>query len=104
MIQLLAGLSSIEFTDTKPEKSIGTVGNGYEAFILMDENIDRNTLLLHFNKDLESEKAAAKKIETKLAGKFSQFAPQEVVQSEKDNLQEINRRIEKLQSYIQVLV
>lgn len=104
MIQLLAGLSSIEFTDTKPEKSIGTVGTGYEAFILMDENIDRNTLLLHFNKDLESEKAAAKKIETKLAGKFSQFAPQEVVQSEKDNLQEINRRIEKLQSYIQVLV
>ena len=104
MIQLLAGLSSIEFTDTKPEKSIGTVGNGYEAFILMDENIDRNTLLLHFNKALESEKAAAKKIETKLAGKFSQFAPQEVVQSEKDNLQEINRRIEKLQSYIQVLV
>lgn len=103
MIQLLAGLSSIEFTDTKPEKSIGTVGTGYEAFILMDENIDRNTLLLHFNKDLESEKAAAKKIETKLAGKFSQFAPQEVVQSEKDNLQEINRRIEKLQSYIQVL-
>lgn len=103
MIQLLAGLSSVEFVQSKPEKAIGTVGTGFEAFILMDDNIDKETLLLHFNKDLEKERKDAQKLEAKLAGKFAQFAPQDVVQAEKDNLSEILRRVGKLTSYIETL-
>ncbi len=103
MIQLLAGLANIEFVDAKPAKSIGTVGTGYEAFILMDENLDTNTLMLHFTKDLEKEKKDAEKLEGKLAGKFAQFAPAEVVQAERDNLAAIKRRIEKLTGYIETL-
>lgn len=103
MIQLLAGLSSINFVSEKPAKSIGTVGEGYEAFILLDDNIDKQTLLIHFNKDLETSKKDEQKLSAKLSGKFAQFAPAEVVQTEKDNLASIQRRIEKISSYIEAL-
>ncbi|WP_147615756.1 valine--tRNA ligase [Treponema pectinovorum] len=99
-ICLLAGLSKVEFIEEKPQKAIGTVGSGYEAFILLDENINKEQLLKHFNKDLQKEKADAQKIEFKLNGKFAQHAPQDVVQSERDNLEAIKRKIEKLASYI----
>ena len=103
MIQLLAGLSKVEFVESKPEKSIGTVGSGFEAFILLDENVNTEQLLKHFNKDLEKDKKDAERIEFKLNGKFGQHAPAEVVQAERDNLSEIKRRIEKLESYIAAL-
>ena len=103
MIQLLAGLSKIEFVDEKPAKSIGTVGTGFEAFILLDGNINKEQLLKHFNKDLETGKKDAERIEFKLNGKFGQHAPAEVVQAERDKLVEIKRRIEKLESYVAAL-
>ncbi|MDD5790456.1 MAG: valine--tRNA ligase [Spirochaetia bacterium] len=103
MIELLAGLSKVEFVESKPEKSIGTVGTGFEAFILLDENVNTEQLLKHFNKDLEKDKKDAERIEFKLNGKFGEHAPKEVVQAERDNLAEIKRRIEKLESYIAAL-
>jgi valyl-tRNA synthetase len=102
-IKLLAGLSKVEFVEEKPSKSIGTVGNGYEAFIILDENINKEQLLLHFNKDLEKETKDAQRIEFKLNGKFAEHAPAEVVQAERDNLANIKRRIEKLTGYIESL-
>ena len=103
MIQLLAGLSKIEFVEEKPAKSIGTVGTGFEAFILLDGNINKEQLLKHFNKDLETGRKDAERIEFKLNGKFGQHAPAEVVQAERDKLVEIKRRIEKLESYVAAL-
>ena len=103
MISLLAGLSKVEFVEEKPAKSIGTVGSGFEAFILLDENVNTEQLLKHFNKDLETDRRDAEKIEFKLNGKFGQHAPAEVVQAERDKLAEIKRRIEKLESYIAAL-
>lgn len=103
MISLLSGLSKVEFVEEKPAKSIGTVGSGFEAFILLDENVNTEQLLKHFNKDLETDRRDAEKIEFKLNGKFGQHAPAEVVQAERDKLAEIKRRIEKLESYIAAL-
>ena len=103
MIQLLAGLSKVEFVETKPGKAIGTVGTGFEAFILLDENINKEQLLLHFQKDLEKDKKDAERTEAKLNGKFAEHAPAEVVQAERDKLAETKRRIEKLTSYIEAL-
>jgi len=102
-IKLLAGLANIEFVESKPTSSIGTVGSGYEAFILLDENIDKESLKKHFDKDLEKSTSDAQKIEFKLNGKFAEHAPAEVVQAERDTLAEIKRRIEKLTSYINEL-
>ena len=103
MIQLLAGLSKVEFVESKPSKSIGTVGTGFEAFIILDENINKDQLLLHFQKDLEKDKKDAERTEAKLNGKFAEHAPAEVVQAERDKLAETKRRIEKLQGYIETL-
>ena len=103
MIQLLAGLSKVEFVETKPGKAIGTVGTGFEAFILLDENINKEQLLLHFQKDLEKDKKDAERTEAKLNGKFAEHAPAEVVQAERDKLTETKRRIEKLGTYIEAL-
>ena len=103
MIQLLAGLSKVEFVESKPGKSIGTVGTGFEAFIILDENINKDQLLLHFQKDLEKDQKDAERTEAKLNGKFAEHAPAEVVQAERDKLAETKRRIEKLTSYIEAL-
>ena len=54
-------------------------------------------------KIFEKDKKDAERIEFKLNGKFGQHAPAEVVQAERDNLAEIKRRIEKLESYIAAL-
>lgn len=103
MIQLLAGLSKVEFVDAKPTKSIGTVGTGFEAFIILDENINKEQLMLHFQKDREKDKKEAERTEAKLGGKFAEHAPAEVVQAERDKLAETKRRIEKLGTYIEAL-
>ena len=103
MIQLLAGLSKVEFVDAKPTKSIGTVGTGFEAFIILDENINKEQLMLHFQKDLEKDQKDAERTEAKLNGKFAEHAPAEVVQAERDKLAETKRRIEKLGTYIEAL-
>ena len=123
MIRLLSGTANIKFLDenapssssgeraecspqansassSSREKMIGTVGKGFEAFILIDENINKEKLAARFKKSLEKATADARKIEGKLSGKFSQFAPADVVQTEKANLEELNRRIRKLGSYI----
>ena len=103
IIKLLAGLSNADFVDAKPKSSIGTVGNGFEAFILLDDNIDKETLKKHFDKDLQKATNDAQRIEAKLGGKFAEHAPREVVQAERDNLAETKRRIEKINSYIEEL-
>ena len=100
MIKLLAGLANVEFVEAKPQSSIGTVGTGFEAFILIDENINKDQLLARFKKTIETEKGYAAKSQAKLGGSFAQHAPQEVVQAEKDKLDESLRMIEKLESYI----
>jgi valyl-tRNA synthetase len=103
MIELLAGVEKIDFVSAKPAKAIGSVGSGFEAFLLVDESINKEQLIARFNKELEAEKALAQKTEAKLGGKFAQNAPAEVVQAEKEKLEESKRRIEKLSGYVQTL-
>ena len=103
MICLLSGVAKIDFVEAKPASSIGAVGTGFEAFILIDENINKEQLLARFNKDLAKTQADAQKIEAKLSGKFAEHAPAELVQQERDKLEEARRRIEKLADYIKAL-
>ena len=100
MICLLAGLSSVEFVDGNAKTSIGTVGTGFEAFILLDEGIDRDSLKKRFEKDIARLQNDIQRIEAKLSGKFAQHAPKELVDAEKEKLLEAQRRIEKLNGYI----
>lgn len=103
MIQLLAGIKTIEFVDENPAKSIGTVGTGYEAFLLVDENINIDQLVAKFKKDIDWEKENVRRSENKLNGKFAEHAPAELVQAERDALEVAKNKIEKLEGYLRNL-
>ncbi len=100
---LLAGLASVEIVENKPQNAIGAVGNGYEAFVVIGENIDSSQLKARFEKEIATESAFIQKIEAKLSGKFAQNAPADVVAAEKEKLTNTRRRVEKLTSYIESL-
>ena len=103
MIKLLAGVANVEFVDAKPSSSVGTVGKGFEAFILVDESINKEALIARFKKEIETETGWVKKSEAKLSGNFAQHAPKEIVEAEKAKMEESKRKIEKLQSYVDSL-
>ncbi len=103
MIKLLAGCANVEFVESKPASSVGTVGTGFEAFILVDESINKEALIARFKKEIETETGWVKKSEAKLSGNFAQHAPKEVVEAERAKMEESKRKIEKLQSYVDSL-
>ncbi|ULQ60365.1 valine--tRNA ligase [Brucepastera parasyntrophica] len=104
IIKLLAGISEITFINSpaeKPQGSIGTVGKGFEAFVLAGEGTDASQLVLRFTREIEKERVNLARLETKLANEsFVARAPAEVVAAEKEKMAEIQRRIEKLSGYI----
>ncbi len=103
LIQLLAGVAAIDFTEAKPQRAIGAVGEGFEVFLLVEGSIKLDQLLARFKKELASEQAFADKVSAKLSGKFAQNAPAQVVEAEREKLENTRRRIEKLRSYIDSL-
>ncbi|MCR5605957.1 MAG: valine--tRNA ligase, partial [Treponema sp.] len=103
MIELLAGIANIDFVEAKPAKSIGAVGEGFEVFILVDDKINTEQLLARFKKEIATEEGYIKRSESKLNSKFAEFAPPEAVQAEKDKLELSQRRVAKLNSYIESL-
>lgn len=103
MIQLLCGVSNVRFVDEKPANSIGTVGKDFEAFVLVDENINKEQLVARFQKAIEKEQSYAKMSENKLNGNFAKHAPAELVQEEKNRLAERQRKIATLKSYLKEL-
>lgn len=103
MIQLLGGVAKVEFVESKPAQSIGAVGKGFEAFVLVDENINKEQLITRFQKALEKEQGYAKMSENKLNGNFAQHAPANLVQEERDRLAESQRKIATYESYLKEL-
>ncbi|CEM62871.1 valine--tRNA ligase [Treponema phagedenis] len=107
IIKMLAGLSDISFIASpaeKPASSIGTVGAGFEAFIITGEAVDLSQLRQRFQKESEKETANLARIEAKLANKnFTDHAPADVIEAEKTKLAETTRRIQKLAGYIKDL-
>ncbi|MCQ2588742.1 MAG: class I tRNA ligase family protein, partial [Treponema sp.] len=103
MIQLLAGVAKVDFVEAKPASSIGTVGKGFEAFVIVDETINKEQLITRFQKALEKEQGYARMSENKLNGNFAQHAPAELVQAERDRLAESQKKIATLESYLKEL-
>jgi len=107
IIQLLAGISKIDFLSNPadhPKGAIGTVGKGYEAFVVVGEEVDPAQLALRFTKEIEKETQNIAKLEGKLANaNFVANAPAEVVALEREKLVEMNRRIGKLSLYVKDL-
>ncbi len=100
MISLLAGMREVDFVEKKPAKSIGTVGAGFEAFVLVDENVNTEQLKSRFEKEIESEKKFAQNSQKKLSGNFATHASKDLVEEERRKLAAAQNRIEKLTSYL----
>ena len=100
MIQLLAGLAKVDFVEAKPASSIGTVGKGFESFIIVDENINKEQLIARFQKSIEKETGYARMSENKLNGNFAKHAPANLVEEEKKRLAESQRKIKTLEGYL----
>ena len=108
LIKLLAGIAEITFIDTpsgKPANAIGTVGTGFEAFIITGAEVDRSQLTARFTKELEKEKQNLSRLTAKLANtNFTAHAPAEVIAAEQEKLHEAERRIEKFTLYLEELL
>ncbi|MGP1489953.1 MAG: valine--tRNA ligase [Treponema sp.] len=108
LIKLLAGIAEITFIDTpsgKPANAIGTIGIGFEAFIITGAEVDRSQLTARFTKELEKERQNLSRLTTKLANtNFTAHAPAEVIAAEQEKLHEAERRIEKFTLYLEDLI
>ena len=103
IIMLLAGIGEITFVDEKPAGCIGTVGKGFEAFIVMDSSINIDAIKARFEKELKTEQDFIEKTKAKLAGKFSQNAPAEVVEQFRTKQADAERHVEKLKGILENL-
>ena len=103
MIELLAGMKQVDFVQEKPARAIGTVGSGFESFLIVDESINTDALKAKFTKEIETQQKYADISKKKLGGSFAEHAPKELVEAEKAKMQESLSRIEKLRSYLQSL-
>lgn len=103
IIKLLAGLKELNFIETeseKPKKAVGTVGEGFEAFIVAGQGMEIDKVLSRFEKELDKENTNLKKLELKLQNKnFIKNAPFDIIEKDKNTIIEIRRRIEKLSNY-----
>ena len=79
------------------------MGNGFEAFLIVDSSINVDALKARFEKELKAENDFIEKTKAKLAGKFAENAPAEVVAQFREKQAAAERRVEKLTSYLQNL-
>lgn len=103
LIKLLAGVDSIDFVTQKPAKSLGAVGEGYEAFVLVQGKINAEQLKERFLKEIHKEQTFVNKLSAKLQGKFVENAPKDIVEAEREKKIAAERRLEKLSGYMQGL-
>ena len=81
ILQMLAGLSRVDFIPSpsdRPKGAIGTVGKGFEAFILVGEGVDSGQLANRFEKEILKEQGNASRLEAKLGNaSFVSNAPED---------------------------
>ncbi|MDR0313911.1 MAG: valine--tRNA ligase [Treponema sp.] len=113
LVKLLAGIVELTIETTassaatasleaeKPAGSIGLAGNGYEAFVFIAEVADMKVLKQKFSKELEKDLKYVGGLKARLANNnFLKNAPPELVEAEKQKLEEAVKRTDKIESYI----
>jgi valyl-tRNA synthetase len=106
LVELLAGLRGLEIAEAapdaaKPAGSIGLAGPGFEAFVYIADAVDPGALRQKFAKELEKDRKFIASLKAKLANEnFLKNAPQELVNGEKQKLEEILERNGKLESWL----
>ncbi len=106
----LAGLSDFELlrgdsaSSRKPQAAIALVGKGFELFVYIREALDVEQLKAKFQKELTKDERYRDSLRSKLANQaFLKNAPDNLVAAEAEKLEETDRRISKLTSYLRDL-
>ena len=83
---------------------IGAAGKGFEVFVLIKEAIDAPKEISRLMKDREKAESEVSRTQAKLANSsFVERAPKEVVDREKEKLDELARLIGKIDGYVRAL-
>jgi len=107
LISLLIGSENLQITGgtVKREGSIPAVGTGFEAFVYIKDAIDLDKEMEKLNKELRNLEEALKRTKGKLANQsFLKKAPEDVVRKERDKQEELQRRKDKIDGYIEDLI
>ena len=86
-----------------PERAIPLVVGGVEAYLPLSTMVDTAAERTRLSAEVESTRKQIERLETLLAGPFSQRAPEGVVQKERDKLVGLSETLEKLRGQLQLL-
>ncbi|MDR1430063.1 MAG: valine--tRNA ligase [Spirochaetaceae bacterium] len=108
LVKLLSGTGVLEEEaltetagETRPQGSIGLVGEGFEAFVYIAEAVDMAFLKNKFSKEIGKDRKFISALEQKLSNEaFIKNAPPELVEGEKKKLLEARKRTGKIEAYI----
>lgn len=104
LIGLLANGPLPDTVSARPAGAVAMVGKGFEAYALVKESVDVAKLVEKLGKDIEKDRQFIGRTKGKLANEgFVKSAPAEVVQKERDKLEEAERRVAKLSQYVEEL-
>lgn len=105
IIKRLANISEIKIieSDEKQEQSALDVVGDWKLYVYLGNVIDIEKEKERIQQDLEKTIGYQKGLEKRLSGEFAKKAPKEIVEKEKDNLQQANEKIEKLEESLKNL-
>jgi len=106
LIMHLTGCAALTFEKVRPTGTgiIGAAGKGFEVFDLVREAIDAPKEIARLMKDREKAESEVSRTQAKLANSsFVERAPKEVVDREKEKLEELARLIGKIDGYVRAL-
>jgi len=86
-----------------PPQSARIVLSGIPAFVPLSDMIDIEKEKARIKTVLDKSKNEAYKIEKKLQSQFSERAPKELVEKERQNLEELRIKIEQLEDQLKIL-
>jgi valyl-tRNA synthetase len=93
----------IEEKIVPPPQSARIVISGIPAFIPLSGMIDIEKERMRINTILENAKLEKEKLEKKLKSQFSERAPKELVQQERQKLEELDIKIEQFEDQLKLL-
>jgi valyl-tRNA synthetase len=106
LIAHLAGTRTLKFQERRPDEqgALSAAGKGFEAFVFIREAVDLKKESARLSKEKEKAGAETRRIKEKLShASFVERAPKEVVDREREKLEELARLIEKIDGYLRVL-
>jgi valyl-tRNA synthetase len=106
LITALVGASTLEFGDTLPpgNGSIPVAGNGFEAYVDIREAIDVPREVEKLGRERKKLSGLVEGTQRKLANeKFLENAPADVVEKERQKMDEFEGRLEKVARYLEQL-